>query len=154
MNKKIIILIISISSFMISNLYSEENEINIFSDNLKIDTDQRTSVFTGNVHAIDNALKLWSDKMVVSLRSDKDKIQEILASGNVKIIRLNEESEIYGDTARYFLEDEIIVVIGNVLVKENNNYIKGNKLTVELENSSSIMIGSNSNRVEALIVEN
>ena len=153
MIKKITFLFIIILSSMITNISSKENEMNILSNKLEINTDQRTSIFTGNVHAIDNTIKLWSDKMVITLKSDKDEIKEILASGNVKIIKLNEKREIYGDTAKYFLEDEIIVVTGNVLVKDIDSQVKGSKLTVELKNSSSIILGSDSNRVEAIITK-
>ena len=139
---------------MITNISSKEDGINIVSNELNVDMDQRTSTFTGDVYANDENLKVWSDKMIVIMKTDKDEIKEILASGNVKIIRLSKGSEIYGDIANYFLEDEIIIVTGNVLVKENNNQVSGSKLTVDLKSSSSIMVGSDSNRVEAVIIDN
>lgn len=139
---------------MITNVSSKEDGINIVSNELNVDMDQRTSTFTGDVYANDENLKVWSDKMIIILKTDKDEIKEILASGNVKIIRLSKGSEIYGDIANYFLEDEIIIVTGNVLVKENNNQVSGSKLTVDLKSSSSIMVGSDSNRVEAVIIDN
>ena len=154
MNKKISSLFLIIFSLMITNVSSKEDGINIVSNELNVDMDQRTSTFTGDVYANDENLKVWSDKMIVIMKTDKDEIKEILASGNVKIIRLSKGSEIYGDIANYFLEDEIIIVTGNVLVKENNNQVSGSKLTVDLKSSSSIMVGSDSNRVEAVIIDN
>ena len=154
MNKKISSLFLIIFSLMITNVSSKEDGINIVSNELNVDMDQRTSTFTGDVYANDENLKVWSNKMIIIFKKDKDEIKEILASGNVKIIRLSKGSEIYGDIANYFLEDEIITVTGNVLVKENNNQVSGSKLTVDLKSSSSIMVGSDSNRVEAVIVNN
>ena len=154
MNKKISSLFLIIFSLMITNVSSKEDGINIVSNELNIDMDQRTSTFTGDVYANDENLKVWSEKMIIIFKTDKDEIKEILASGNVKIIRLSKGSEIYGDIANYFLEDEIIIVTGNVLVKENNNQVSGSKLTVDLKSSSSIMVGSDSNRVEAVIIDN
>ena len=154
MNNKISSLFLIIFSLMITNVSSKEDGINIISNELNIDMDQRTSTFTGDVYANDENLKVWSDKMIIIMKTDKDEIKEILASGNVKIIRLSKGSEIYGDIANYFLEDEIIIVTGNVLVKENNNQVSGSKLTVDLKSSSSIMVGSDSNRVEAVIINN
>ena len=154
MNKKISSLFLIIFSLMITNVSSKEDGINIVSNELNVDMDQRTSTFTGDVYANDENLKVWSDKMIIIMKTDKDEIKEILASGNVKIIRLSRGSEIYGDIANYFLEDEIIIVTGNVLVKENNNQVSGSKLTVDLKSSSSIMVGSDSNRVEAVIINN
>ena len=77
-----------------------------------------------------------------------------MASGNVKIVRLVEGGEIYGDQANYSLENEIIIIKGNVIVKENGSQVNGNELIVDLKNSSSIMVGSDSNRVEAIIIDN
>ncbi len=154
MNKKISSLFLIIFSLMITNVLSKEDGINIVSNKLNIDTNQRTSTFTGDVYANDENLKIWSEKMIIIFKTDKDEIKEILASGNVKIIRLSKGSEIYGDIANYFLEDEIIIVTGNVLVKENNNQVSGSKLTVDLKSSSSIMVGSDLDRVEAVIINN
>ena len=154
MSKKISSLFIILLFLIITGVSSKGDETNIVSNELKIDTNQRTSTFTGDVYANDENLKVWSDKMIVIMKTDKDEIKEILASGNVKIIRLSKGSEIYGDIANYFLEDEIIIVTGNVLVKENNNQVSGSKLTVDLKSSSSIMVGSDSNRVEAVIIDN
>ena len=154
MKKKISSLFLIIFSLMITNVSSKEDGINIVSNKLNVDMDQRTSTFTGDVYANDENLKVWSNKMIIIFKKDKDEIKEILASGNVKIIRLSKGSEIYGDIANYFLEDEIITVTGNVLVKENNNQVSGSKLTVDLKSSSSIMVGSDSNRVEDVIINN
>ena len=116
--------------------------------------DERKSTFTGNVHAHNKNLKIWSDKMIVNLELKKDEIKEIIASGNVKIVRLVDEAEIYGDQANYSLENEFIVITGKVIVKENGNQVSGNELMVDLKSSSSIMVGSDSNRVEAIIIGN
>jgi len=154
MNKKISLFVLTAFFLSFFNAVSEDNKINIVSDKLNVEMDERKSTFTGNVYAHNKNLKVWSDKMIINLEIKKDEIKEILASGNVKIVRLIEGSEIYGDIANYSLKDEIIVITGNVIVKENGNQISGNELIVDLKNSSSIMVGSDSNRVEALIIDN
>ena len=154
MNKKISSLFLIIFSLMITNVSSKEDGINIVSNELNVDMDQRTSTFTGDVYANDENLKVWSDKMIINLKEKEDEIKEILAIGNVKIIRIIEGSEIYGDTANYSLLEEVIVITGNVTVLENGNQVSGNELIVDLKNSSSIMSASDSNRVEAIIINN
>jgi len=154
MNKNIPHFVLIAFFFTFFNAASGDNKINIVSDKLNVEMDERKSTFTGNVYAHNKNLKVWSDKMIINLEIEKDEIKEILASGNVKIVRLIEGSEIYGDIANYSLKDEIIVITGNVIVKENGNQISGNELMVDLKNSSSIMVGSDSNRVEALIIDN
>ena len=154
MNKKLALLILIILSLTFSNATSNSDSINIISNQLNIEMNERKSIFTGDVYAHNEDLKVWSDKMIINLKLEKNEIKEILASGNVKIIRLLEGSEIYGDNANYFLEEEIIIVTGNVAVKENGNKIMGNELVVDLKNSSSIMKGTGSSRVEAFILGN
>ena len=154
MNKNIPLFVLITFFLSLFNAASEDNKINIVSDKLNVEMDERKSTFTGNVYAHNKNLKVWSDTMIINLEIKKDEIKEILASGNVKIVRLIEGSEIYGDIANYSLKDEIIVITGNVIVKENGNQISGNELMVDLKNSSSIMVGSDSNRVEALIIDN
>jgi len=154
MNKKISLFVLTAFFLSFFNAVSEDNKINIVSDKLNVEMDERKSTFTGNVYAHNKNLKVWSDKMIINLEIKKDEIKEILASGNVKIVRVIEGSEIYGDIANYSLKDEIIVITGNVIVKENGNQISGNELIVDLKDSSSIMVGSDSNRVEAIIIDN
>ncbi len=154
MNKKTPFLILIIFFLTFYNVMPMESKINIISDKLNIDMDQRKSTFTGNVYAQNAKLKVWSERMIIKLKLNKDEIKEIVASGNVKIIRIIDGSEMYGDAANYSLEEEVVIITGNVKVKEKGNEISGNKLVVDLENSSSIMSGSDTNRVEALILSN
>ena len=154
MNKKLSFFIFIICFLSFLNASANEVGITIISDKLNIEMDKRKSTFTGNVHAYNETLKVWSDEMVINLKKEKDEIKQILANGNVKIIRLITGSEIYGDIANYSLEEEIIIITGNVLVIENGNQVSGNELVVDLKSSSSIMVGTNTNRVEALILNN
>ena len=133
---------------------ANESGITITSNKLNVEMNKRKSTFTGNVYAFNETLKVWSDEITINFKIEKDEIKEILANGNVKIIRLVEGSEIFGDTANYSLEEEVIIIKGNVVVVENGNQVRGNELVVDLKSSSSIMVGSDSARVEALILGN
>tara|TARA_Y100001970_G_scaffold201953_1_gene245819 strand:- start:9584 stop:10048 length:465 start_codon:yes stop_codon:yes gene_type:complete len=154
MNKKITFFIMIILFFPFLTASANEGGITITSNKLNVEMNKRKSTFTGNVYAFNETLKVWSDEITINFKIEKDEIKEILANGNVKIIRLVEGSEIFGDTANYSLEEEVIIIKGNVVVIENGNQVRGNELVVDLKSSSSIMVGSDSNRVEALIVGN
>ena len=154
MNKKLLLFVLIIFFLPFINVSANKVGITIVSDKLNVEMNKRKSTFTGNVYAYSDTLKVWSDEMIINLKKEKDEIKEILANGNIKIIRLIEGSEIYGDTANYSLEEEVIIITGNVVVIENGNQVSGNELVVDLKSSSSIMVGSDTNRVEALIVDN
>ena len=154
MNKKIPFFAMIILFLPFLTASANESGITITSNKLNVEMNKRKSTFTGNVYAYNETLKVWSDEMTINFKIEKDEIKSILANGNVKIIRLVEGSEIYGDTANYSLEEEVIIITGNVVVMENGNHVRGNELVVDLKSSSSIMVGSGSSRVEALIVGN
>tara|TARA_B100000945_G_C20339786_1_gene576755 strand:+ start:674 stop:1138 length:465 start_codon:yes stop_codon:yes gene_type:complete len=154
MNKKITFFIMIILFLPFLTASANESGITITSNKLNVEMNKRKSTFTGNVYAFNETLKVWSDEITINFKIEKDEIKEILANGNVKIIRLVEGSEIFGDTANYSLEEEVIIITGNVVVIENGNQVRGNELVVDLKSSSSIMVGSDSNRVEALIAGN
>ena len=154
MNKKISLFILLIFFLPFLNTSANESGITIVSNKLNVEMNKRKSIFTGDVYAYNDILKVWSDELTIKLKTEKDEIKEILANGNVKIIRLIEGSEIYGNSANYSLEEKTIIITGNVVVIENGNQVSGNELVVDLKSSSSIMVGSDSNRVEALIVNN
>tara|TARA_B100001564_G_C20517485_1_gene613581 strand:+ start:66 stop:521 length:456 start_codon:yes stop_codon:yes gene_type:complete len=124
-------------------------EIKIVSDNLEIIRTDSISIFSGNVYAIEDDLEIWSDKLMITSSIDETTIEEINAEKNVKIIR--QELMIEGKKAKYDPIKNILTVVDDVKVSQNGNNIFCDKIIVDLENSSSIMKSSSTNRVKAVI---
>jgi|TARA_A100001011_G_scaffold252221_1_gene260411 lipopolysaccharide transport protein LptA len=125
-------------------------QIKIISDKLEIMRTESISIFSGNVHAMEDNLEIWSEELVVTLSKDEKEIKEINAYGNVKILR--EELSINGDKARYDPIKNKLLVFGKVEVLQNQSTILCDRIIVDLENSSSIMSSDSNKRVEALII--
>ena len=125
-------------------------EIKIISDKLEIIRAENISIFSGNVYAVEDDLKIWSERLIMTSSKDEKKVKEINAHGNVKIVR--EELSVNGDKARYDPVQNKLFVFGNVEVLQNQSIILCDKIIVDLENSSSIMSSDSNKRVEALIV--
>ena len=125
-------------------------QIKIVSDELEILRAENISIFSGNVHAVEDNLEIWSEKLILTLSKDEKNIKEINANGSVKIIR--EELSINGDKARYDPIQNKLFVFDKVEVLQNQSIILCDKIIVDLENSSSIMSGESNKRVEALII--
>ena len=125
-------------------------EIKIISDKLEIIRTENISIFSGNVHAVEDNLKIWSERLIMTSSKDEKKVKEINAHGNVKIVR--EELSINGDKARYDPIQNKLFVFGKVEVLQDQSIILCDKIIVDLENSSSIMSSDSNKRVEALIV--
>ena len=125
-------------------------EIKIISDRLEVIRAENISIFSGNVYAMEDNLELWSEKLIMTSSKDENKVKEINAHGDVKIIR--EDLSINGDEARYDPIQNKLFVFGRVEVLQNQNIILCDKIIVDLENSSSIMSSSSNKRVEALLI--
>jgi len=125
-------------------------QIKIISDKLEIIRAKNISIFSGNVYAIEDNLEIWSEKLIVTSSEDESEVKEINANGNVKVVR--EELSINGDKARYDPIQNKLSVFGKVEVVQNQSIILGDKIIVDLENSSSIMSSDSNKRVEAIII--
>ena len=125
-------------------------QIKIISDKLEVIRTENISIFSGNVYALEDNLKIWSEKLIMTSSKDEKEIKEINALGDVKIVR--EELSINGDTALYDPIQHKLFVFGNVEVLQNQSIVLCDKIIVDLENSSSIMSSDSDKRVEALII--
>ena len=108
------------------------------------------SIFSGNVYAYEEGLEIWSEKLTVTSNDDERTINKIDAQDNVKILRQN--LMINGNEALYDPFKNTLTVIGKVNIVQNENIILCDKIIVDLENSSSIMVSDSTKRVEALII--
>ena len=136
--------------FILITNSAHAKEIKIISDKLEIIRTENISIFSGNVYAVEDDLKIWSEKLVLTSSLDEKEVKEINAHGNVKIVR--EELSINGNKARYDPIKNKLVVFGEVEVLQNQNIILCDKIVVDLENSSSIISSGSASRVEALII--
>ena len=135
--------------FILFTNSANAKQIKIISDKLEIIRAENISIFSGNVYAVEDNLSIWSEELIMTSSKNEKEVKEINAHGNVKIVR--EELSINGDKARYDPIQNKLFVFGKVEVLQNQSIILCDKIIVDLENSSSIMISDPNKRVEALI---
>tara|TARA_B100000579_G_scaffold312555_1_gene262110 strand:- start:216 stop:584 length:369 start_codon:yes stop_codon:yes gene_type:complete len=119
-NKYIFNVTFVICVFNLITAYSDT--IKISSEKLDIYRDNGISVFSGNVYAEDETIKLWSDKISMFYDETKRSVYEIVAENNVKII-INGVTA-FGDFSKYQLDNEELLLEGNVVVIEKDNKIQ------------------------------
>ena len=128
---------------------AHSDTIRVSSEKLNFYRDSNISVFSGNVYAEDNTVKLWSDKISMFYDETKKSVYEIVAENNVKIVVNGVTS--HGDFAKYQVDNEELLLEGNVVVIEKDNKIQSDQLILDLETSTSIMTANTNNRVTAQI---
>ena len=136
--------------FCICNLVTAYSDtIKIWSEQLNVSRDDNISIFSGDVYAEDGRIKLWSDKISIFYNESKNGIHEITAEHNVKIIA--EGITAYGNYSKYQVDNDTLIIKGNVIVIEKDNKIQSDELILDLANSTSIMTSKTNNRVTAQI---
>ena len=146
-NKYIFNIIFVICAFNLVAAHSDT--IKVSSEKLNVYRDNNISVFSGNVYAENDTIKLWSDKISMFYDESKKSVYKIVAENNVKMI-INGVTA-YGDFSKYQLDNEEILLEGNVVVIEKDNKIQSDQLILDLTNSTSIMTAKKNSRVTAQI---
>ena len=88
--------------------------------------------------------------MIIHYDANK-KIELINLEKNVKVKRINEEAN--GNFATYNPKTETIEIIGDVIVFKDKNILYGEKLTIDLISSTSIITGNDDKQVSVKIVQ-
>ena len=90
----------------IFNLITAHSDtINVSSEKLNVYRDNNISVFSGNVYAEDDTIKLWSDKVSMFYDETKKSVYEIVAENNVKIIVNGVIA--FGNYSKYKVDNEV-----------------------------------------------
>jgi lipopolysaccharide export system protein LptA len=98
--------------------------------------------FIGNVVLKKEGLTLQSESMIVYYNTgtkDIKEIKEIEASGNVIVHKDGRVA--LAQKAFYYSEDEKIVLTGDARIIENENELRGNKITLFMRSDRSIVEG-------------
>ena len=132
-----------------NSITAHTDTIKVSSEKLNVDRDKNISVFTGNVYAEDEKIKLWSDKISMFYDETKKSVYEIVAENNVKII-VNGVTA-FGNYSKYKVDNEELLLEGDVVVVEKDNKIQSDQLILDLANSTSIMTAKSNSRVTAQI---
>jgi len=74
MNKQIPLFILLIFFLSFLNTSANESGITIISNKLNVEMDKRKSIFTGDVYAHNDILKVWSDELTIKLKTEKSAI--------------------------------------------------------------------------------
>lgn len=146
---------------------SESNKpIQIVSDRLDVNSENRIAIFSGNVVVTQEDTVINSDKFCLYYKNKENKtgennpainpgvanagdLEKIEAEGNV-IIR-QKGKVVTGTYAVFYNEEQKVVVTGNPVMREGDNVIEGDKVIFFLKENKGIVESSSSQRVKATI---
>ena len=128
------------------NMYPEDRKpIEILADSMEWNKQLNQAIAIGNAKAIQGQTTIKANKIIAVLNKDNSQqITELRASGNV--LFLKDKQLATGDKAIYYLNQDQIIITGNVELKRDSNIIRGEKLIIDFLTGLSKMEGSKSNQ--------
>ena len=134
----IYIKVISIYMFLLLSVDAEETSpVDITSDEMQWNDNERVAYAIGNAIAIQGNRKIKADKLIVYLEKN-NAINEIIlikAEGNIIFTTLDEIAT--GEIATYDFIKNTIIIKNNVSLKKNDNIMKGDLLEMNLNTGIS-----------------
>lgn len=107
--------------------------INITSERMEVVQTENKAFFEGDVKVTYGAATMGSNALEVlySGESEQGDVKQVTALGDVIIV--NGESTATGDKAFFTPENSKVLVTGNVVMSKEDNVLKGESLTYDLE---------------------
>ena len=128
------------------NAYSEARKpVEILADSMEWNKKLGQAVAIGNAKAVQGKTTIKANKIIAVLsEGNSQQIKELQASG--KVVFFKEKQLATGDKATYYLNQDKVIITGNVELKKDGNIIKGEKLIIDFLTGLSKMEGSKTNQ--------
>lgn len=130
-------------SFLASPVYSQSNANNsslpveATADDLQVNSQDNSAVFTGNAKVVQGLLNLIANTITVFFEDEAKNISSVDALGNVKFTNGTETAE--ANTANFNVTTQTITFSGNVILRQAQTVLTGNKMTYNITTGRSKM---------------
>jgi len=131
----------------------------IKSKTLELDNETRVVTFTGDVNAQKDEFVIDCQQMRLyyentpkqgDSETSGNSIDRIVAEGDVKITR-TEGGMATSNKAIYYQKAEKLVLTGNPVVRQENDFVEGDRITMFIKENRTVVEGSANRKVKALI---
>lgn len=123
--------------------------IEITADRLLADSGSERVTFEGSVVAKQGEVTLFSDRLFAEYAGAGRTIEMITAEGNVRV--LHEGKEARAARAVFYNLEQRIVLTGGADLRQGENTLKGDTVTIYLRENRSVVTGGENGRVRAVI---
>lgn len=113
--------------------------VEVAADQLAVNNADGSAVFSGNVVVTQGKMKLAAAEVRVTYGTEKNDIQELVASGGVTVTNLGDAAE--AREAVYTIDSGVIVLTGDVLLTQGPSAMAGQRLTINLKDGTGVMDG-------------
>ena len=139
---------------------SEQQPVVIESKTMEMNNELKIVTFKGDVNAKKDSFVINCDTMLVYYKhspsnpgkgdESNTSIDKIVATGHVTINRAKGGTAT-AEKAIYYQEDEKMVLMGNPTVKQGSDLVKGDRITIFLEDDRSVVESASDRKVSVTI---
>lgn len=120
--------------------------VEVSSDELSVDQDTGTAIFTGNVVIGQGEMRLSAQRVLVVYRETADGIAKMEATGGVTLVSGPDAAE--AQRADYSIDEGTIVMSGNVLLAQGASALSADTMTIRLRDGTARMSGNVKTRLQ------
>lgn len=124
--------------------------IDITSDTVEGDQKKNLVIFKGNVVAKQEEATLYANQLTLYYDPETRRIREIVALGNVKVTQGDRRAT--SQKATFYQNENKIVLEGEVVIREGENVIRGEKVVYLVDEERSFVEGGKGGRVSTTII--
>lgn len=125
-----------------------EAPVEVTADRLEASDATKTLVFIGHAVARQGDIEIAAERLTVHYSSQSNDVERVVAEQDVRIVQAGREAT--GDKAVFYRDLGKIVLTGRPQVKEGENWVAGDSITLSLKDKSSIVEGGQTGRVKAV----
>ena len=122
--------------------------VELSADQLAVDQDTGTALFTGNVLIGQGEMRLTAAKVLVVYKDGNTGIERLEATGGVTLVSGPDAAE--AARADYNIDTGQVVMTGDVLLTQGPNALTSDRMTVNLKDGTALMNG----RVKTILQPN
>lgn len=113
--------------------------VEVSADNLSVDQETGTAIFTGNVMIGQGEMRLTATRVLVVYRASGEGIARLEATGGVTLVSGPDAAE--SERADYNIDTGTIEMSGNVLLAQGRSAISADRMSVRLSDGTAQMSG-------------
>lgn len=129
---------------------ASRSPIDITSDTVEGDQKKNLVIFKGNVVAKQEEATLYANQLTLYYDPETRRIQQIVATGNVRVTQGDRRAT--SQKATFYQNENKIILEGEVVIREGENVIRGEKVVYLIEEERSFVEGGKGGRVTTTIV--
>jgi lipopolysaccharide export system protein LptA len=137
------------SAQVMEEFKGKKGPVHITSQRLEAEYEKKLITFIGGVVARQEEFTLYSDRLVLFLADKMDEIDKIVAQDNVRMDQ--EDRKATCREAIYYYREGRVVLQGDPVVREGDNWVKGKRIIYYIEEQKSVAEGEGAERVTVTI---